>query len=101
MQNQSQKGGKACEIFNSLYNEDLGGLFAKSRDFTSPDADFASILAREGFESNQIKYRLAIRNNCLIHVETMERQYQSKNDDHKRINQKESVSPDSHLLKIK
>lgn len=85
-------GGKACEKFNSFYKDDIGGIFAKSRDFDSTDAELASILARGGFEAKQIKYRIAVRNNCRAHVEAMEKQYENKSANQEHIKQKESGS---------
>jgi len=83
-------GGKACEIFNSFYDDSLFGMLAKSKDFASTDAEFASGLAREGFEADQIKYNVTIRNNCRLHVEAMENQYESKSPNQDDTTQKYS-----------
>jgi hypothetical protein len=91
-------GGKACEIFNSFYKDDLGGIFAKSRDFNSTDAELASILARGGFEANQIKYRITVRNNCRAHVEAMEKQYDSKSANQEHNKQKDSESSEPNRV---
>lgn len=71
-------GGKACETFNSFYGKELGDIFAKYRDFTSTDAEFASSLARGGLEADQVKQYVIVRNNCRLHVEAIEEQYENK-----------------------
>ena len=87
-------GGKACEIFNSYYDDSFRGILAKSRDFSSTDAELASSLARGGFESKQIKYFIAVRNNCRAHVEAMEKQYENKGTVQGHIKNKESEPSD-------
>ncbi len=91
-------GGKACETFDSFYDDSMGGIIAKSREFTSTDAELASRLARGGFEANQIKYRIAVRNNCRSHVEVMEKQYENKSSNQDHTTQKDSGPSDTPLI---